>query len=222
MISASIDIDIAGVAEIKTDLIEVDVVVGSISIPASNDILLKKHRNSGSLFIVLDDYSNLFYPEGHTEKTLQKLYKLQRFGLAPSQIVLLLDGSKNEIRPEQRDLALQWNMNGGTTLFTVGSDLLMNLKNIEKTLTKLEFKPNLATSIIAMLPSVDTPKAAQYQEELGFGVFLQALVNPTVALKNYWGITDDDVQLMRKVLGVADEYETINFSLFKQKETANA
>lgn len=217
MISASIDI--AGVnSKIETDLIEVDVVVGSISIPASNDILLKKHRNSGSLFIVLDDYSNLFYPENHTEKTLQKLYKLQRFGLSPSQIVLLLDGSKHEIRPEQRDLSLQWNMNGGTTLFTVGCDLLMNLRSIEKALTNLEFKPNLATSIIAMLPSVDTPKAAQYQEELGFGVFLQALVNPTVALKNYWGISADDVQLMRKVLGITDEYETINFSLFKKSE----
>lgn len=217
MISASIEI--TGVtSKIKTDLFDVDVVVGSISIPASNDILLQKHRNNGSLFIILDDYTNLFYPEDHTEKTLQKLYALQRFGLAPSQIVLLLDGSKNEIRPEQRDLALLWNMNGGTTLFTVGSDLLLNLKSIEKSLINLDFKPNLVTSIIAMLPSVDTPKAAQYQEELGLAVFLQALVNPTVALKSYWGISDDDIQLMRRTLGITDEYETINFSLFKKKE----
>lgn len=196
----------------------VDAVISRITIPASNGVLLKKHRNEGSLFIVFDDFESLFYDDGHAEKTLEKLYWMQRFGLSPAQSVLLLDGSKQEIRVEQRDLALQWNLNGGTTLYKIGSDLKLNLEQIEKRLNQIDFTPDLQTSLIALLPAIDLPMAKQYAQEFGLALFLQALTNPTTGLKNHWGIGDDDVRYMRKVLGIGEEYDTIDFSLFKKKE----
>ena len=199
----------------------VDAVVGRVSIPASNGILLKKHRDKGSLFIVFDDFESMFYEKGHIEYTLEKLHWMQRFGLSPAQSILLLDGSKNEIRVEQRDLALEWNLNGGTTLYKIGNDIKLNLEQIEKKLNTIDFVPDLQTSLIAMLPAIDIKMAKQYASGFGFALFLQALTNPTTGLKNHWNIDDSDVRYMREILGIGEDHDTIDFSLFKKKENNN-
>lgn len=199
-----------------TDDCVADAVISRITIPASNGILLRKHMEKGSLFVVYDDFSNLFYEKGHTEQMLEKLYWMQRFGLSPAQSILLLDGSANELRTEQRDLALEWNLNGGTTLYKIGKDLKLNLQQIEKRLGTLDFTPTLQVSMISLCPAIDMKMAKEY--DLGLAVFLQSLTNPPSGLKDYWNISDEDVSYMRKVLGIDNSYETIDFTLFRKKD----